>query len=222
MKRTQLIGLLRFHVLTVAALDRENALPWPVILEIANSIFSNPFDSVENFKESIVRIESDKEVADGKSDQETIMDVQYFQIAIRKTNHALFRPQLGPSKSPRSLVAIVGDASITAHYRLGIGINNGVRQIADVTRKALMLPSFDDDAAITDIDNMELERLHHLANFEAYLIAAEAFCDYVVSFDLSKPLFSHSTYLRSRSSKGSKLVPLSGMDTLTSCQAFSG
>lgn len=179
-----------------------------------------PFESVVTFKESIITIENDAE--NGVGGQKSILDVQYFQIAIKKTNHALFRPQLGPSKKPSSIVAIVGDASITAHYRLGIGINNGVRQIADVTHKALMLPSFADDSDITNIDNLELERLHHLANFEAYLIAAEAFCDYVVSFNLAKPLFSHSTYLRSRSTKGAELVQLSGMDTLTSCQAFSG
>lgn len=134
----------------------------------------------------------------------------------------MFRPQLGPSKNPSSIVAIVGDASITAHYRLGVGINNGVRQIDSVTRKALLLPSFTDDDPINEIDNSEMEHLYELANFEAYLIAAESYCDYVVSFDVKKPLFSHSTYLRDRSAKSTQLVQLKGMDVLTSCEILSG
>lgn len=204
------------HFSKESSATTENDLPWPTILDVVNQVFEIPFKSVEEFKDSIVKAKKE----DGSNEE--ALDVQYFQIEIKRTNHALFRPQLGPNKKPSSLVAIVGDASITAHYRLGVGINNGIRQIDSVTRRALMLPSFDVDEAIEDIDNEEWEHLQRLANFEAYLIAAESYCDYVVTFDLTKPIFSHETYLRSRNQKSAQMVQLKGMDTFTSCEAFSG
>lgn len=231
------LGRCHLQLLFTQAFAKENfaenlnsEIAWPKILEIVNAIFTKPFESVEDLKAHIVAAEPSKNAnslsEDGEESSQDGLDVQYFKIEIRRTNHALFRPHLGEEKHPNSLVAIVGDASITAHYRLGVGINNGIRQISAVTRKALLLEDWNDDDAIEEIDYAELQQLTTLANFEALLIASESFCDYVVTFDITKPLYSHAVYLRDRAKwkqgEPTRLVKMEGMDLLTNCEALSG
>ena len=187
-------------------------VPWDLILELISFLFSSPFESIESLQQSVIEVDTEE----GKR-----YDHEFFDIEIRSTSASVLLPPYDTT----SIVEIVGDASITAHYRMGVGINNGVRQL-EMTRRILSKRFWSSLAQeIHEFNQNEQDELKKLAQFEAYLIATEAYCDYVVGLDAHKPRYSHSTWLRNRSLYKEEgeggLFQLKGMEVFTNCPHLS-
>jgi hypothetical protein len=187
-------------------------IPWPLLFNLTSILLENPYDNIDHLKANIVEIESPGEAKR--------FDVEFFRIEIRKISSSIVQPH--PSTSP-SLVLFIGDASITAHYRMGVGINNGVRQL-EMTRNVVdRFPLSKSD--IEALNSQEMAQLDMLALFETWLIGSEAYCDYVIGLETSKPRYSFSTWLRDRQAYQEDkdyLIPINGMEILANCEMLAG
>jgi hypothetical protein len=98
--------------------------------------------------------------------------------------------------SKEMVVFLSGDASITPHFRLGIGVNNGfiaftemyiyqvARKLNEVGRSTINLKTFDFSKKIQN----EVKRLDKMVEFQTSTIFYEAYCKKVIFFDGFKQL----------------------------------
>lgn len=86
-------------------------IPWELIRRVSDYYMKAPIDSLETLQSMIAR------TSEG-------FDVSIFPVEIFALNASTF---IFPSRKRQQAVIFVGDALVTAHYRLGIGINTGFR-----------------------------------------------------------------------------------------------
>lgn len=195
--------------------DLDDSVPWPLVHNITSFLFETPYDSISDLKDHVVETYSDQ----GKK-----LEVEKFRIVIRKASVSAMCIE---AEEARVAVLLVGDASITAHYRMGVGINNGVRQL-HMTRRAVREATQPSESPclqwVKDANDQEQKELDELAKFETYLIAAEALCDYVVEMDPAKVRYFSTVWLRSREDYllgKPALLPLHGLEFLSNCEYLS-
>jgi hypothetical protein len=186
-----------------------SSVPWSLLMELTTFLFETPYESIEDLQSNVIQRE-----ASGAQE----IDFEFFDIEIRKTGYAVYRPLIWETTS---VISVIGDASITAHYRMGVGINNGVRQL-ETTRKLLaMAPVSQNNDQLEVLNYEEMQELLQLARFEAYLIAAESYCDFVVGLESSKSRYIYNTWLRNRSKYSlpgqDHLLKIEGMEIISSC-----
>ena len=103
------------------------------------------------------------------------------------------------------LVLFVGDSAITAHYRLGIGVNNGFRNMQEIRElmidlgvaSALASSSRDDNGANADMKDLlrfrlqsyyqyeesARNRINKMQNLMVTTMMLEVHCDLIASYD---------------------------------------
>ena len=92
-----------------------------------------------------------------------------------------------------------GDSSVTAHYRLGVGINNAFLALGELGRLVSSL-NFIGASHMNELDSRKSEiehivhqkeqyaklRLKHLLQFQLSTMFFESYCSFTVLFDLSQ------------------------------------
>jgi len=93
------------------------------------------------------------------------------------------------------LILLEGESSITAHYRLGVGLNNGFLALQELNNtlrallkirgsKTLTTENIEKIEAIVAHKNKEARsRIENLADFQVSTIFFEAYCNWVISVD---------------------------------------
>jgi len=114
------------------------------------------------------------------------------QIAIKKAD-----PVAHIIKNDKDIriILLEGESSITAHYRLGVGLNNGFLALQELNTtlrsfhnlygsKPLAINNIEQIEAIIANKNKEArQRIENLANFQVSTIFFEAYCNWIISVD---------------------------------------
>ena len=155
-------------------------LPWQLILNVSNVILEEKIETIEQVH-SLVGL-----------DEQGKPDVNVFDIIIKKTDKSTL---LLPGKDRVAVVTLAGDSTITAHYRLGIGINNAFIALLDFReflrdlcplydKKALMF-SPKDLPAVSAVVEEKVEaderRMRDMTQAQLSTIFLESYCGYTVN-----------------------------------------
>lgn len=189
-----------------------STVPWQLLLDVTTFLFETPYESIEDLQAHVIQRE-----ANGGQEY----DFDFFSIEIKETQMAVLKPPLWET---HSIVSIIGDASITAHYRMGVGVNNGVRQLENTRKLLKMELGAVDPSEVERLNAHEMAELTKLHRFEAFLIGMEAYCDFVVGLEATKSRYSYSTMLRMRdlykNGKSPQLLKIEGLEHFANCQAL--
>lgn len=181
--------------------DDDEFLPWHGILQTINLLLNTPYRDTDELKQNVVRRQPGK------------FEAEMFQISIFKASQIAKVLQLSSAEKPL-IVYLIGDSSITAHYRLGVGINNIVTSLRQLRRLldasvAFLMSSrkFSDTSrlreAVKAVERSSQKRLESMVQFQLstmlYVHIAtpcilkmfryESYCNAVVFFDGEKSLF---------------------------------
>jgi hypothetical protein len=209
-------GHCHLQVLFSASADLpEDEVPWELLRQIVNSLLARPHPTVDSLLAAIVKR------SDGTP------DVDFVPIRIRATTGVgrllLYSPTapLGRSEltetirspEPRLRFAfLAGDATITSHYRLGVGLQNAFAGLAETESLWRGLTELGPWAAnLEAVEGLLLRklsaserRLSALADLQLSTIWFESRCDFVVRIDLQhqqevyekrRDQFPNGTYL---------------------------
>ena len=174
-------------------------IPWNLILKHLNHIFTIKWTSVESLKESLLpylyNSSSSSSQRGGSSSVQK--HAVLFRMGILKTEHAAYvLPPLLPAaplpKRRGSIVVFRGDALCSAHYRLGIGINQALESLdLEVTAlmKQMMYRKTRSSTTENEVDAAELvglareraaSRVAWMVHVQLFTMMFEAFCDTIV------------------------------------------
>lgn len=198
-----------------AASIPEAEVPWELLRRIVNSLLVKPHLTVESLQAAIAKR------SDGTP------DVDFVPIRIRATTgvgRLLFYSPTAPEgrseltetirrPEPRVRFAfLAGDATITSHYRLGVGLQNafaGLAETESMWRSLTQIgPWVDNLEAVEGIllrkFSASERRLNSLAEIQLSTIWFEAHCDFVVRiahqhqevYQKLRDQFPNGTYLR--------------------------
>ena len=187
-------------------------IPWNLILKHLNHIFTVKWTSVESLKESLLPYVYNNNSSSSSSNSNSSSNsssqrggsssVQkhavLFRMGILKTEHAAYAlpPPLLPAaplpKRRGSIVVFRGDALCSAHYRLGIGINQALESLdLEVTAlmKQMMYRKTRSSTTENEVDAAELvslareraaSRVAWMVHVQLFTMMFEAFCDTIV------------------------------------------
>ena len=90
-----------------------------------------------------------------------------------------------------SIVTLSGDSSVTAHYRLGVGINNAFLALNEFVAMVTSLNTLGSsnlkepqiNKIIKEKNEKAKNRTRHLVQFELSTMYYESYCDYSIYFD---------------------------------------
>lgn len=167
--------------------DDDEFLPWHGILQTINLLLNTPYRDTDELKQNVVRRQPGK------------FEAEMFQISIFKASQIAKVLQLSSAEKPL-IVYLIGDSSITAHYRLGVGINNIVTSLRQLRRLldasvAFLMSSrkFSDTSrlreAVKAVERSSQKRLESMVQFQLSTMLYESYCNAVVFFDGEKSLF---------------------------------
>ena len=135
---------------------------WETILPIINECIQTPYNSIPELKSSL---------------ESTSPEYRLVNVTIRKAETNILSLDSG-------IVILVGDASLTSHFRLGIGINAAFDQL--IPLKSLLeeySSGIDIESAIDSYKKLSVKLYNENAEFEVLSILFEGYCDYLVFID---------------------------------------
>jgi hypothetical protein len=94
---------------------QDRLLPWQWVKVVTDMLFETPYQSIDELKDAVQRV------------QTGAYDAHLFAIRIRRAANNTWIAQQREQQQRQvqtPITTLVGDAVVTAHYRLGIGINN--------------------------------------------------------------------------------------------------
>jgi FAD binding domain len=154
--------------------DQQSTIPWPLLLQVAHLYFVEPVNGIDALQDMIHRN------SDGK------FDITFFPVSIRVAQHLTTH-----IANSRSVAALVGDATFTAHYRLGVGINSAFDSMGDLTDLLITVATTSQSESITNAvqirEKNAQDRLRNVVQYQLSTMFYEAYCDFVVFFDTTKP-----------------------------------
>eukprot|EP01114_Cavostelium_apophysatum_P024321 TRINITY_DN9480_c0_g1_i1.p1 TRINITY_DN9480_c0_g1~~TRINITY_DN9480_c0_g1_i1.p1 ORF type:complete len:291 (-),score=59.58 TRINITY_DN9480_c0_g1_i1:6-878(-) len=190
---------------------QQDAIPWAKLKEIVNVILEKEYDTVESLQEDIQR----------KRTKAEIFDFDIFDVKIYKadTNTKILTPTNGLSRI--AVATLSGDASVTAHYRLGVGINNAFRGLPELGHMIRELGRLGPDSlaagptkvaqdVVEAKEKAAKERADSMVQFELTTMYLEAYCSFVVFYDLRQQNYwSNPTVyqIRKRNKSYDKMSP---------------
>ena len=159
------------QIMRVARVDN-GSLPWSEILDVVGVLFAKPPANVAELQLAVERVNVFTVVIDAATKNTLLWDA-------------------APKHKP-AIVALVGDALVTAHYRLGIGINQGLTSIDELGEllHSLSLGSELTPAKAAEQVRMKQliteKRVHSMLQFMLTVMFLETYCDdLLVFFDAS-------------------------------------
>lgn len=148
-------------------------LPWDEILAVTSVLFASPPANVTAL-------------------QEMVLNVNMFNVVIDAAPRNTLLWDEAPKHKP-AIVTLVGDALVTAHYRLGIGINNGLSSLDELgelihslslTGGALSATTA--AAAVRGKQSATEKRVNRMLQFMLTVMFLETYCDdLLIYFDTS-------------------------------------
>ena len=161
------------------AFVNEHGHDWEYLLSIVNHCLLNPYHSVAQLKDSLKRT------------AENEFDMLFLPIKIHKIDHLLYEihedmqvsASSGNTPQNSSLIYFVGDASFTAHYRLGIGVNFAFNNLNPF---ANFLKEFNANSSFSRFVAETRSSLSKVVNYELQSIVYETYCDFLVFADYSE------------------------------------
>ena len=144
----------------------ESSLLWPLLVEISNLLLEGPEAGQPTFASPASLKAALKDGPDG---------LRVFPITI---DAVLPRSAGIVQGTDQALFTIVGDASVTAHYRLGVGVNHGVERLEalpDLVRavrgRAGSLAAYQWKAS---------KAIANLVQRQVHAVFFEAYCNHVI------------------------------------------
>lgn len=177
---------------------QDTAIPWNKLKQITDLLFIHSFSNISSLKEKILR----------KKSNFNLYDIEIFDVRIRKaepnTKILNYFPQLNQDHQI-GIVTLSGDASISAHFRLGIGINNAFRSLTQFSWLIENLNKLGEDHFFISPSSLSWKeenylKIHNITQTKDYLaqegnshmiayqlstIFYESYCDFTVSFNTS-------------------------------------
>ena len=239
---------------------QDEGIPWEKVKEIVNVMFMKPFRQVKPMKNQILTRQESNERRNEESvhnkggsggvDTEEY-DVDLFPVIISRAEKTTLlvssktEEGKGGEKSA-GIVAFVGDASVTAHFRLGVGINNAfsslveieemVKGLRDLAKKNGEPASEDADVIKKDDEWMKKmqgiverreaaarARIDQMVQFQVSTMFFESYCDYGVLFDQkAKDIYSaQEVYRKHRDRRDYYPYKLKLQDIIQHCPLLS-
>ena len=145
-----------------------HALPWPTLLRVARHYLADPALHTE------AGLWAGLCGAPGGGVRGRVVPVR-----ITAANHTV-------STHAGSPVFLVGDAAVSAHYRLGIGVNSGVGSMPWLTAALRSLrPAV--APAVQEWDAAGMQRVQNMSALQSSVVFMEAYCGLVLFWDWSAP-----------------------------------
>ncbi|EFC38542.1 predicted protein [Naegleria gruberi] len=171
----------------------EDAFDWIKIMSIVNTVLAEPYKNVNDFREAIVN----SDTFTGDKQLEKKYDMVLLRVVLQKAENLTRVIQLDNPTNPYAINILKGDSVASAHFRLGVGVNNAFLAFGEITTliRNLVLLGQDQNVATSSItkDNLEKSmeiyeekaqfRWNRLINYMATAMYFESFCNTVVFID---------------------------------------
>lgn len=196
---------------------QQQGIPWETLKEVANVLMEQPYTSVAQLQSAIGR----------KSTSPALFDIDVFEVQIRKanTNTMLVKPQHFVHHQADEwrvfVVSLAGDTSVTAHYRLGVGVNNaflGLRELGQLIQSLNSIGTSHMTAtsvhrniieeAVACKEVQAQQRMTSLVQFELSTMLYESYCEYSIFFDMTKDNYWETQMLYEKDEKVREWVQL--------------
>ena len=164
---------------------KNDKIDWNFFRNIVNQCVESKFNSTEHLLHSIKN-----RVSKNHSFEK---DVDFVNVSISKSDFSvkLFNNRFGINDSDdlasnklNNAVVLVGDAAVTAHFRLGIGINSVFDQLEYFENFIIEIAEGEHFYKAAKVfDSVLSKHQEQVSQFEVLSILYEAYCDYLVFID---------------------------------------
>jgi len=175
-------------------LEHADRLPWDMLLSVSNALLAHPFRDEANLRAQV-------------------LDAYIVPVRIKSTR-PLAQALGGRGSRHRSVAVVFGDNAVTAHYRLGIGINQALLALDELR---LLLEDAAAAAAASDASPDRVvdvalrqherasKRVRSMAQYQLRTIVLEAYCGFVMGVNFTEPSLwqSQRVFRANRSPPGS-------------------
>lgn len=161
-------------------------VPWDLLLTVCNRLLASPIASVDELRD--VRL-ARRPGPERGTPQESVADVTLFPIKIHRAAQYAFALNRG-----RAMALLFGDSAVTAHFRLGIGVNQAfaalpdIADMLDTVATVLRGPDVHGKlAAVVAAENARSEQAARaMAAHEVRIMFLEAYCGFLVGVDFGR------------------------------------
>ena len=161
-----------------AYIDDLNVIPYELVRTSINSLFVNKFDTVERLRNALLPYLYDDDENGNNEKKHAIL----FRMGIKQIETPAFASSAG------ALIIFRGDALISAHYRLGIGINQALGSLNTEVTAPLKQLMFHRRISSSDISKELAKeaiyrmtpRISWMAQIQLYTLFYESYCDVIV------------------------------------------
>ncbi|KAF0972964.1 hypothetical protein FDP41_008816 [Naegleria fowleri] len=173
----------------------EEAFDWEKILTIVNTVLANKYETIGAFRKAIVNTDT----FTGDKQLQKQFDMVLLRVVLQKADNLTTTIALDNPSSPFAVNILKGDSVASAHFRLGVGVNNAFLAYGELTAFIQQLYS-NNYASVTappsretlqkqlsqvlsDYEAKAQFRWNRLINYMATAMYFESFCDTVVFID---------------------------------------
>ena len=148
-----------------------------------------------------------------------LFDIEVVNVRIHKAKENC---KLLSSENGSFVVATLsGDSSVTAHYRLGVGINNAFLALSEFAALVRNLNNVNSSSSIVSIvqekNDLANKRASRLVQFELSTMYYESFCDYSIYFDRSLENYWETQILFRKDMKSQRFVQMNQEEIIRYC-----
>jgi hypothetical protein len=159
-------------------IDDENIITdeiWELVRQHLNTFFYQKFTCVKNLKENLIPYVYKNNNKNSKKLRHAVL----FRMGIQKTEHAAYAHKGG------SIIVFRGDALVSAHYRLGIGLNQGIESMdIEVTALVKQFIYQNTEESTHNLVHLARERasprIEWMVNVQLVTLFFESYCNIVV------------------------------------------
>lgn len=170
----------------------EDAFDWEKILKIVNTVLLEPYPTVQDFRKAIVN----SDTFTGDKQMQKQFDMVLLRVVLQKADNLTSTMMLNNPQRPYAVTILKGDSVASAHFRLGVGVNNAFLAFGELTAfLTRLIINQEERTSNKDVSNDMVATFRHalqsyeekaqfrwgrLINYMATAMYFESFCNTVV------------------------------------------